>query len=224
MRGALIAGVVLALSAAAPAFAADVTIQNFSFTPGTVTIAQGDTVNWHYAGPDTNHSVTSDAGQADSWDSDPNGPPSSVTHPPGTVFPHTFNTPGTFTYFCKVHSNMHGKVVVTGPGGAPPPDTTAPVVSHVKATGGRTCKRGAQHCTPKPTVVHFTLSEDATVKVAVPGHPNASQTKSAKAGSDIALISTKRLPPGKYQVNVTATDAAGNTSAPAHATVRVRKG
>jgi plastocyanin len=224
MRAALIAGVVLALGAAAPAFAADVTIKNFAFTPDTITVAQGDTVTWHYAGPDTNHSVTSDPGQADSWDSDPSGPPSSVTHPPGSVFSRMFNTPGTFTYFCKVHSNMHGKVVVTGPGGAPPPDTTPPVLSSVKATGGRTCKRGAQHCTPKPTVVHFTLSEDATVKVAVPGHPKANQTKSAKAGSDVAVISTRRLPPGKYRVNVTATDAAGNSSATAHATVRVRKG
>ena len=91
---------------------------------------------------------------------------------------------------------MHGKVIVTGPGGAPPPDTTSPVVSNVKATGGSTCKRGAQHCTPKPTVVHFTLSEDATVKVSVPGHPKADQTKSAKAGSDIAVIPRGGCRPG----------------------------
>ena len=68
---------------AAPAAAADVNIGGFAFSPSSVTIAQGETVTWHFAGPDTNHSVTSDPGQADSWDSDPGRPPSSADHPPG---------------------------------------------------------------------------------------------------------------------------------------------
>src|SRR3954453_24066332 len=114
MRGALATSALLfGLATAAPAQAADVTIQNFAFSPTPVTIAQGDTVTWHWAGPDTNHSVTSDANQADSFDSDPIRPPLSADHPPGDTFDHVFNTPGTFTYFCKVHSSMHGKVVVT---------------------------------------------------------------------------------------------------------------
>ena len=142
MRGVLISATLLLLGAsAAPAQAADVTISNFSFSPTPITITQGDTVTWHWAGPDTNHSVTSDASQADSFDSDPTHAPLSTDHPPGDTFDHQFNTPGTFTYHCQVHSSMHGKVIVNAPGGGPPPDTTPPAITALKTKGGRTCKQ-----------------------------------------------------------------------------------
>src|SRR4051794_925691 len=201
----------LALGATAgPAAAADVTIKNFAFAPAAVTINQGDSVTWTWAGPDTNHSVTSDPNQADSFDSDPDGPPTAADHLPGLTFAHTFNTSGTFTYLCKVHSFMTGKVVVNGPNGEPPPDTTAPAFSKVSASGGRKCKRGAKNCKAKPTTVRFTLSEDARVKLTVPKHPAANLTRSFKAGSRNVKLSVKKLPPGKYTVKLTATDGAGN--------------
>src|SRR5213080_27318 len=153
--------VVIALGASAtPALGADVKIQNFSFMPSSITIGQGDSVTWTWAGPDTNHSVTSNPNQVDSWDSDPGRTPSSLDHPPGSTFSHTFNTPGTFTYFCKVHSFMTGKVIVNGPGG---PDTTPPALSKVSATGGRKCKKGQKNCKGRPTTLRFKLSEAATV-------------------------------------------------------------
>jgi plastocyanin len=31
----------------------------------------------------------------------------------GSTFGHTFATAGTFAYHCKIHSTMHGTVVVT---------------------------------------------------------------------------------------------------------------
>jgi plastocyanin len=223
MRLAVIPTTLLALGAmAAPAAAADVTIKNFAFTPSTVTIAQGEAVTWTWAGPDTNHSVTSDPNQADSWDTDPNAPPTSLTHPPGSTFEHVFNTSGTFTYFCKVHPSMTGKVIVNGPGGEPPPDTTAPVLSKVSATGGRKCKARAKNCKAKATTVRFTLSEDATVKLAVPKHPAANVTRSFKAGARNIKLSVKKLPPGKYTVKLTATDAAGNASPAKPVKVKVR--
>jgi plastocyanin len=209
---------------AAPASAADVTISNFQFNPTPITIAQGDTVTWHWAGPDTNHSVTADSMQADSWDSDPLKAPSPADHPPGSTFGHKFDTAGTFTYFCKVHSSMHGKVIVNAPGGGPPPDTTAPAITGLSAKGGRKCKRGASHCKPAPTVVKFTLSEDAQLKLEVPKHPAANVTRAVKAGTNSVKISTAKLPPGKYVVKVTATDSAGNASPPAKATVKVKRG
>jgi plastocyanin len=204
--------------AAAPARAADVSISNFAFNPGSVTIAQGDTVTWTWAGPDTNHSVTAEPNQGDSFDSDPSGPPNSLTHPPGSTFAHTFKTPGTFSYICKVHSFMHGKVVVTGPGG----DSTPPAFTGVSARGGRRCKKGAAHCKPKPTLVRFTLSEDARVRLAVPKHPGANATRSFKAGARSIKLSVKTLPPGKYTLKLTATDAAGNASPATPVTVKVR--
>src|ERR1700704_2678472 len=112
MRRLLLPAVLALGVVAAPAQAADVKIQNFSFMPASITIGQGDSVTWTWAGPDTNHSVTSDSHQADSWDSDPGRTPSSLDHPPGSTFSHTFNTPGTFTYHCKIHAYMTGRVKV----------------------------------------------------------------------------------------------------------------
>ena len=226
MRGAFISAAATGVlgmlgAAAAPASAADVTIKNFSFSPTPVTIAPGDTVTWHWAGPDTNHSVTADPNQADTFDSDPMGAPLSIDHPPGDTFDHTFNTPGTFTYLCKVHSSMHGKVIVQAPGSGPPPDTTAPAITGVKATGGRKCKPKSKKCHGKPTSVKFSLSEPAQVKITAGGKTRA--TLAGKAGANTVKISTKKLPPGKYTLAITATDAAGNASQPATAKVTVKR-
>jgi plastocyanin len=219
MRLALVIGAVAfggALTAApASAASADVNIGGFAFSPSSVTINQGDTVTWHYAGPDTNHSVTSDPGQADSWDSDPGKSPTAADHPPGTTFARQFATPGTFTYFCKVHSNMHGTVVVKGGDGGPgppPADTTPPTLSKVSA---KAVKR------PKPVVLRFTLSEDATVKVK--GPKKASLTRAFTAGAHKVKLSTRKLKAGRrYKLVLTATDAAGNVSRPVTRSVRVK--
>src|SRR5436305_12295693 len=158
MRGKGIFALVAAPVLAAPASAAtaDVPIANFSFAPTTVRIQPGDTVTWHWDGPDLNHSVTADPGQPESFDSDPST--SSPLHTPGDTFSHTFNTAGTFTYHCKVHSFMQGKVVVGTPTTPPPASGGAPSISSLRASGGRFCKRGARNCHPKPTRVKFSLS------------------------------------------------------------------
>jgi plastocyanin len=221
MRGLITAAAVAFGAFAAPAQAADVSISNFSFMPSSITIAQGDTVKWTWAGPDTNHSVTSKSGQPDSFDSDPGKTPSSLDHPPGDTFSHTFNTAGTFSYFCKVHSYMTGKVIVNGPPGS---DTTAPAFSKVSATGGRKCKKGQKNCKGRPTTLRFRLSEAATVKVRVPKHKAANVTRSLKAGSNSIKFSTGKLPPGKWTLNLSATDSSGNASPVKPVTVRVKKG
>ena len=224
MRGSVVAAFLVAFGASgASASAADVTISGFEFKPANVTVPLHGTVTWHWAGPDTNHSVTANPGQADSFDSDPGKTPTAADHPPTDTFDHVFNTPGTFTYFCKVHSFMSGKVIVPDPNG-PPPDTTAPKLTGLKGTGGRKCKKGAKKCKPKPTVLRFKLSEAATVKVRAPKHKAANTTRSGKAGSNTIKLSTKKLPPGKWTVKLTATDAAGNSSAAKTVTVKVRKG
>src|SRR3712207_5771845 len=157
---------------AAPAWAAtsQVEVRNNSFAPATVQIQPGDEVRWIFKG--SNHSVTSDSGQSESFDSDP-GEPFPV-HPMDDTFSHTFNSPGRFTYFCKVHaSTMKGTVLVGDQGGGEPPpqepppggDTTAPGVSTLVAKGGRKCRRRQRKCKPRPTRVTFTLSEDASVRI-----------------------------------------------------------
>src|SRR3954467_2831808 len=122
-------GALLALAAPASADQS-VSISNFAFTPTTVTVAQGEAVTWTFAGPDTNHTVTASPNQAETFDSDPGT--TQPLHTPGSTFQNVFKTPGTYACFCKVHDFMQAKVIVTGPGGAPPADTTAPVVAKAK--------------------------------------------------------------------------------------------
>jgi plastocyanin len=103
----------IALGVPAAASETDVQVGSFKFAPATVTVDQGDTVTWSWAGPDTNHTVTSDPGQADAFDSHDGVPTGQVAGPPaGGTFSHTFETPGSFTYFCRVHPSMKGKVIV----------------------------------------------------------------------------------------------------------------
>ncbi len=210
-RAALVSAVLVSCLLAAPAMGASqgVTIANFAYSPGTVNVAIGDTVTWTWSGPDTNHSVTANAGQAESFNSDPGGPPTSADHLPGATFPHTFTHAGTFKYFCQVHSFMTGKVVVSGPGG---PDVTAPAISALKASGSK--RR-----------VSFKLSEAATVKVAVKPLSRKGRTRTVKAdgraGSNRVSLKKLKLKSGRYRATVRATDAAGNRSPAKSITFRV---
>jgi plastocyanin len=82
---------------------AAVTIGDFSFSPSTLTIKAGTTVTWTNSGPSA-HTTTSDTGV---WDSGTLGAPSSSGGygggSPGGTYSFTFNTPGTYTYHCKIH-------------------------------------------------------------------------------------------------------------------------
>src|ERR687884_1486227 len=113
MRRTLLLGGIVFLVLAAPASAAttNVTVGLGASAPATVQIDPGDTVHWTFSGPDTNHSVTADAGQTEMFDSDPgNDVPN---HMVGDPFDWTFRTPGSFTYYCKVHPfTMKGRVNV----------------------------------------------------------------------------------------------------------------
>jgi plastocyanin len=211
------AAAVLALLAfAAPASAAnkDVSVANFAFAPPTVTVAQGDTVTWTFAGPDLNHTVTASPHQAETFDSDPGT--AQPLHTPGSTFVHAFNTPGTFTYVCKVHGFMQGKVIVTGPGGAAPPDTTAPTISGAKA---------------KKATVTYRLDEAADVagklkltksaKGATGGKTSKAVKQTGRKGTNKLKLSTKGLRPGSYKLTLRATDAAGNRSRAAAVKLKV---
>jgi plastocyanin len=76
----------------------------FGFVPQTLTVKVGTTVSWTNA-TSAPHTVTSDPGSAQAWDSS--------RLAPGDVFTFTFTTAGTFAYHCSVHPSMHGTIVVT---------------------------------------------------------------------------------------------------------------
>jgi plastocyanin len=79
---------------------AEVKIDNFSFGPGTVTVAVGTTVVWTNR-DDIPHTVVSTDGVFKSKVLDTD-----------EKFSYTFTKAGTFPYFCSMHPKMTGKVVV----------------------------------------------------------------------------------------------------------------
>ncbi len=99
-----------------------VTVGNncFCFSPSSVTIHPGDTVRWTWSS--TGHSSTSGTPGA------PNGIWDSGILNQGAMFSHTFNTVGSFPYYCTPHGaccNMVGTVTVMNPMATPTPTATA---------------------------------------------------------------------------------------------------
>ncbi len=79
-----------------------VTIQNFAFSPATLTIAAGDKVVW--TNRDTSpHTATSDTGNGINTGSLSKDQSSTAV---------TFSGAGTFTYHCAFHSGMTATIVV----------------------------------------------------------------------------------------------------------------
>jgi plastocyanin len=79
---------------------AEVTIDNFSFGPQTVTVPVGATVTWTNH-DDIPHTVVSTDGVFKSKVRDTD-----------EKFSYTFTKAGTYSYYCSVHPKMTGQVVV----------------------------------------------------------------------------------------------------------------
>ena len=94
----LAAGVLLARAEGTPN---TVTIDNFFFTPGSVTVKAGTAVTWTNK-DDIPHGI----GSAD------NAFPKSKALDTDDSYSFTFTTPGTYQYFCYLHPKMVGTIVV----------------------------------------------------------------------------------------------------------------
>lgn len=81
---------------------AEVSIENFAFNPQTIEIAVGDTVTWT-----NNDSAQHTATQSPSGSGFQSGPLAT-----GATFSQTFDTAGSYDYFCEFHSGMTGTIVV----------------------------------------------------------------------------------------------------------------
>lgn len=113
---AIVAGVVLSIialmavdarlsgrsfaSTAAASGATEIKIDNFSFTPPTITIKAGTEVRWTNR-DDIPHTVVADdkSFKSKALDTD-------------EQFSFTFAKPGTYNYFCSIHPKMAAKIVV----------------------------------------------------------------------------------------------------------------
>ena len=78
-----------------------ITVQNFAFSPASVSVPAGTTVIWtnRDAAP---HQIASDTG---AFMGNPIGR--------GSSYSFTFTTPGTFPYHCSIHPSMKGTITVT---------------------------------------------------------------------------------------------------------------
>lgn len=78
----------------------EIKIDNFSFTPSTITVAPGTQVHWTNR-DDIPHNVVSEDNSFKSKALDTDD-----------QFSYTFTKPGTYKYFCAIHPKMTATVVV----------------------------------------------------------------------------------------------------------------
>lgn len=86
-----------------PASGNSVAIMNFAFVPPSLSVPTGTTVTWTNQ-DDVAHTVTADDGKTFDHTLDPS-----------QTFGFTAATPGTYTYFCRLHPFMKATLTVTTP-------------------------------------------------------------------------------------------------------------
>jgi amicyanin len=91
-----------------------VIVKNFGFSPPTISVAAGATVDWTNK-DSVQHDVTFAGGSIVS---------TSLNH--NDTFSHTFTIAGTYHYICSIHPFMHGTVIVTGSGSQHATDAQRP--------------------------------------------------------------------------------------------------
>ena len=153
----------------------------------------------------------------------------------GAQSTHAFASPGIRTVVLRLTDEAGStttrsfSVAVTGDaaggggGGGAGVDVIAPKLSNVSLSKSRLSKSRLRARSAKAPALRFTLSERATVRVTV-GGVKIAQTLAAgrhSIGLTKALRKAKRLPLGRAAVRITATDPAGNRSAPRTVKLRI---
>jgi len=85
---------------ASPSTPNQITVENFSFQPGTLTVKIGTTVTW-VNHDDEPHTVNEN-----------NKTFKSGTLDTDAKFSYKFTSPGTYSYFCSLHPRMTGQIIV----------------------------------------------------------------------------------------------------------------
>jgi plastocyanin len=83
-----------------PAGAQLVQIHQMAFRPRIVTVRVGQPVTWRFEDAQVEHDVDSTTGAFRSPVKD------------SGTWTHVFSTPGTYSYFCSIHTYMTGQVIV----------------------------------------------------------------------------------------------------------------
>jgi plastocyanin len=187
----LLVAVLLGLVLAAPATAADVTVDvtDFAFTPEETRIEVGDRVVWRFV--DAGHTATSEPGQAESWDS---GYPLQ-----GEMYARIFTRPGRFQYVCTPHASfpMRGVIQVGD-------DASGKTLDAFRAI-----RRGRR------VTITFQLNEAARVLYRLRG-PTRRTVKRGRLVPGSHRITLRRLSRGRYRGALSAVDDFGNRIAQRH--------
>lgn len=214
MRRPAIALVLAAATAlaATPARAADQSVQAgaggyAAYSPSSVTILEGESVTW------TNYSGTHNVHFDDGFQ-EPMAPSSS-----NWTVKRTFALAGDYRYHCDFHgAGMSGRVIVQPPGGGPPPpgDMTAPDIDSLRIVPATFCNKASDRCPKRGARLRFTIDEAADVAGRIVRRKDSKQVGTlkidAKPGSNSLKFTGKGLKNGKYLLELTAEDAAGNAS------------
>ncbi len=110
----------------------DVEMQDDIYVPAVIEVASGDTVRWTNTGPVNAHTVTTQEGAPEPFDSG--------TKFPTQEFVQTFTKPGVYAYYCR----FHGQPDV-------PPDPEAPDDEQPCGMCGLVTVEGGPTPTPAPT-------------------------------------------------------------------------
>lgn len=197
---ALVGGSALTFAAAGAA-EREVVLQGNAFDPRTVEIDVGDKIVWRHDDGGSEHSVTSHAGQQESFDSHPNCSPLCMQD--GDTFERTFNNAGTFTYYCKIHGSssdpdcagMCGSIVVNATAPAPPPVEQPPATPPPEqppappaAARATPTPMPTQEPTPEPIDAPSETPGSSPLPLAAEGSGDQTGGRGALAGIAVAAV------------------------------------
>jgi plastocyanin len=177
------------------------TIDNV-FTPKTVTIEPGGTVNFENRG--SLHNVKFEDGQFEQ--------PADPMATPWFVW-RTFDREGEYRYYCENHG---------GPGGAGMSGTVfvvanaAPTIAGLAVSPSKVCN--SKRCRKRGGRIEMVLSEAARVIGSIDpigkpaGRRGDELDVQGRAGSNSIKLPVTKLKPGRYRLTVTAEDFDGNES------------
>jgi plastocyanin len=158
----------------------DVTVQNFSFSPQTLTITTGDVVRW------TNISGTHNVRAND--DSFYFGPAA----PAPWEFTHTFTTTGDFPYYCEPHLSMGmtGTIIVQNPAGVGDEEMLADQFE-------------LEQNYPNP------FNPSTRINYSVPSASFVRLKAYDILGNEVAILVNEEKPAGEYQLEFDASELTG---------------
>ena len=200
---------------------------NFAYDPANVVIGQGDSVVWYFSGAvDRNHSITSEPGQADPFDSDP-GVASPPEKPRNSYYARVFRATGKFRYHCKNHAGMRGTVEVRSVSGTV--DDVPPTLSVVRLSRKRVCAHRTAGCRTTRAALTFRLSEPADLVARIQrlrrGRWRTTRVLdfAGRRGANRRTIRFRGLTAGRHRLLLKAYDAARGESRTAKVRFRVRR-